>query len=221
MTIASTDTDMPEETVDITVEDPEGNRRQHERVEVNLLGRCMFADQEENPCEMRNVSAGGAAIISPLKGNVGEKIIIYAEQIGRIEGIITRHTQNGFAITITASARKREKLANTLAWLGRRDVLKLRDDRRSVRRVPATTETRVTLPGGRQVDCKIIDMSKTGAALAISERPPIGSRVNLGRLGGRVVRHFSDGIAIEFMRIMSEEEIEQIIEEEFFTDGSL
>ncbi|WP_084174752.1 PilZ domain-containing protein [Afifella pfennigii] len=194
------------------------DRRNHDRFEVSLLGRCMFADTREHPCELRNVSASGAAIVSPQRGEIGERIIIYADQIGRIEGIITRHSDDGFAITITASPRKREKLANTLTWLNRRNVQNLRDGRRAPRQVPRKTEARAILPDGREIDCKIIDMSKTGAALAVTARPPIGSRVRLGKLGGRVVRHFSDGIAIEFMRIMSEGEIERVLKEEHFFD---
>jgi len=176
----------------------------------------MFADTREHPCELHNISAGGAAIISPVRGEVGERIIIYADEIGRIEGVITRHTKDGFAITITASARKREKLANTLTWLNRRNLQNVRDGRRAKRHVPRKSDASIILPDGREVECKIIDMSKTGAALAVPEHPPIGSRIILGKLGGRVVRHFNDGIAIEFMRIMSQEEVEHVLEQEYF-----
>ncbi|MBZ8134629.1 PilZ domain-containing protein [Afifella sp. IM 167] len=208
---------MPAERPEI---DDASNRREHERVEVSLLGRCMLADTREHPCELRNISAGGAAIISPVKGEVGERIIIYADEIGRIEGVITRHTADGFAITITASARKREKLANTLTWLNRRNLQHLNEGRRAPRHVPLKSDARVVLPDGSEADCKIIDMSKTGAALAMTTRPPIGSRITLGKLGGRVVRHFNDGIAIEFMRIMSQEEIERILEQDYFPELS-
>jgi hypothetical protein len=62
----------------------------------------------------------------------------------------------------------------------------------------------------------VIDMSLSGAAIATRLRPALGSPVRLGRLGARVVRHFEDGIGIEFMRIMSEAAIEQTIEKEYF-----
>jgi hypothetical protein len=59
-------------------------------------------------------------------------------------------------------------------------------------------------------------MSLSGAALATSLRPPLGSPIKLGRLGARIVRHFEDGIGIEFMRLMSDDAIEQTIEKDFF-----
>jgi hypothetical protein len=62
----------------------------------------------------------------------------------------------------------------------------------------------------------VIDMSLSGAGLATKMRPPLGTRVHLGKLGARVVRHFEDGIAIEFMRIMSDAAIEKTIRKEFF-----
>jgi hypothetical protein len=59
-------------------------------------------------------------------------------------------------------------------------------------------------------------MSLSGAALATPMRPPLGSPIRLGRIGARVVRHFEDGIGIEFMRLMSDTAIEQTIEKEYF-----
>ncbi len=59
-------------------------------------------------------------------------------------------------------------------------------------------------------------MSLSGAALATTLRPPLGSPVRLGRLGARVIRHFDDGIGIEFLRLMSDAAIEKTIEKDFF-----
>ena len=69
---------------------------------------------------------------------------------------------------------------------------------------------------GTSASVRVIDMSLSGAALSTSLRPPLGSPIRLGRLGARVVRHFEDGIGIEFMRIMSDAAIEQTIEKEYF-----
>ena len=92
------------------------DRRRHQRVKVNLLGRCMFADRREFPCQILNISPGGAEVLSPIKGE------------------ITRHIEGGFAMTIVASSRKRDKLADTLTWLANRHVLNLPEDRRHARR---------------------------------------------------------------------------------------
>ena len=56
----------------------------------------------------------------------------------------------------------------------------------------------MTLDDGRQYRCRIIDLSVSGAAIEINVRPAIGTQVTLGNMRGQVVRHFEDGIAIEF-----------------------
>ena len=55
------------------------------------------------------------------------------------------------------------------------------------------------MEGGRQIDCRVIDMSLSGAAVAAPHRPPIRAHVTLGRVQGRVVRHIDDGFALEFL----------------------
>ena len=192
------------------------DRRHHQRVKLSLLGRCMFSDRRECPCHIKDISPGGALLISPFSGAVGERVIAYIDSIGRLEGHIARIVDNGFAMTISASQRKRDKLADTLTWLANRHVLNLAEDRRYARRVPKKAEALVTFPDGTSHTCRVIDMSLSGAALATALRPPLGTKITLGRLGGRVVRHFDDGIAIEFMRIMSDTAIEKAIEKDFF-----
>ena len=196
------------------LDDPD--RRRHQRVKVNLLGRCMFADRREYPCQILNISPGGAEVVSPIKGDVDDPIIAYIDHVGRIEGKITRHIEGGFAMTIAASSRKRDKLADTLTWLANRHVLNLPEDRRHTRRMPKKSDATLILEDGTSQDCLVIDMSLSGAGLSTTLRPPLGTRVHLGKLGARVVRHFEDGIAIEFMRIMSDAAIEKTIQKEFF-----
>ena len=43
-------------------------RRRHQRVRVNLLGRYMLADRREYPCQVVNMSPGGMALIAPVSG---------------------------------------------------------------------------------------------------------------------------------------------------------
>ena len=194
----------------------DADRRRFNRVKVNLLGRCLFDNQREFPCQVVNFSPGGASVISPYSGSPGEKVIAYIDHVGRIEGTIVRLIEGGFAMTINASARKRDKLADVLTWLANRHVLNLPEDRRHARKQTKKTDATLTLPDGSSHSVKVIDMSLSGAGLATKLRPEIGTRVELGHLAGRVVRHFDDGFAIEFMRVMSKEAIEETIEKEFF-----
>src|SRR6476619_5414515 len=92
-------------------------RRRHQRVRVNLLGRYMLEDRREFPCQVVNMSPGGMALIAPVSGEVGARVIAYVDHLGRLEGKIARQLQNGFAMTISATPRKRDKLAAQLTWL--------------------------------------------------------------------------------------------------------
>ena len=176
-------------------------RRRFQRVRVNLLGRYMLADRREFPCQVSNMSPGGMALIAPVSGKPGERVIAYVDHVGRLEGVIARVFQNGFAMTISATPRKRDKLAAQLTWLANRQVLGLPEDRRHGRITPRNPAARLILPNGVNVAVRVVDISQSGAAIATDQRPEIGAPVTIGKTPGRVVRHLEDGFAIEFIRL--------------------
>ena len=158
-----------------------------------------------------NVSPGGMALIAPVCGQPGERDIAYVDHLGRLEGHIARIFQIGFAMTISATARKRDKLAAQLTWLANRHILGLPEDRRHGRIVPRNPISRLIMPNGVNLTCRIIDVSQSGAGIATDQRPPIGSLVTLGKVQGRVVRHLEDGFAIEFTRLQHPDFLEDSV----------
>jgi len=185
-------------------------RRKHQRVKVNLLGRFMLSDRREYPCQVVNMSPGGMLLVAPVIGKVGERVIAYVDHLGRLEGQIARTVDNGFAMTISATLRKRDKLAAQLTWLANRQILNLPEDRRHGRFAPKNPMARLILPNGTNVACRVIDLSASGAAVSInpSLRPPVGAAVTIGKTPGRVVRHIENGFAIEFTRLQHPDSIE-------------
>jgi hypothetical protein len=183
-------------------------RRRFQRVSVNLLGRYMLADRREFPCQVTNMSPGGMALIAPVPGQPGERVIAYVDHVGRLEGVIARQFQNGFAMTVSATTRKRDKLAAQLTWLANRHILSLPEDRRHGRVAPRNSTGRLILPSGVNVTVRVIDVSQSGAAVATDHRPEIGAAVTIGKTPGRVVRHLEDGFAIEFIRLQHSDFIE-------------
>jgi hypothetical protein len=176
-------------------------RRRFQRVRVNLLGRYMLSDRREYPCQVVNMSPGGMALIAAARGQPGERVIAYVDHLGRLEGVVARQFENGFAMTISATPRKRDKLAAQLTWLANRHILNLPEDRRHGRVTPRNPAGRLILPNGINLGCRVIDISQSGAAIATEERPEIGAPVTIGRTPGRVVRHLENGIAVEFTRL--------------------
>jgi PilZ domain-containing protein len=186
-------------------------RRRFQRVPVDLLGRYMLPDRREFPCQVVNMSPGGMALIAPVSGQAGERVIAYVDHLGRLEGHVARIFPNGFAMTIAATSRKRDKLAAQLTWLANRHILGLPEDRRHGRVAPRNPITRLILPNGINVSCRIIDVSQSGAAITSDQRPPIGTLVTLGKVQARVVRHLEEGFAIEFTRLQHPDFLEDAI----------
>jgi hypothetical protein len=207
---------MPALEAQQTVRTAEMGVQRYQRVDLSLLGRCMFSDQRECPCQLLAISPGDAVFVSPFCAEIGERVVAYIDNIGRVEGVILEHTENGFVMSISASQRKRDKLADSLTWLANRHVLNLEEDRRHLRRTPKRSDSSIILADGTAHAVRVIDMSLSGAALATNLRPPLGSPLKLGKLGARVIRHFDDGIGIEFMRLMSDAAIEKTIEKDYF-----
>lgn len=183
-------------------------RRNFQRVRVKIYGRFMLEDRTEHPCQVLDMSPGNVALRCEQVGQPGEKVIAYIDHIGRVEGVITRTLQDGFAMTVIASDRKKDKLAAQLTWLANKHELDLPEDRRHERVAPRNPLSTLQLADGRQYQCRIIDLSLSGAAVEIDVKPALGVQVILGTMRGQVVRHFEDGVAIEFAVVQRAETLE-------------
>ena len=186
-------------------------RRRFQRVRVSLLGRYMLPDRREFPCQVVNMSPGGMAVFAPVFPQIGERVIAYIDHVGRLEGKVTRHFDNGFASTIAATLRKRDKLAAQLTWLANRHLLASPEDGRHGRYAPKNPITMLILPNGVNLGVRLIDVSLSGAAVATDQRPPLGALVTVGKVQGRVVRHLDEGFAIEFLRLQHPDFLEESV----------
>jgi hypothetical protein len=172
--------------------------RQFQRVDLTLFGRYMLANRQEFPCQVLNMSPGSVALMTPKSGAVGERVVAYVDHIGRLEGVVLRHFDGGFAMSVQATERKRDKLAAKLTWLANKNELKLPEDRRHERIVPRQRNAEARLEDGR-------------AYRTLDVRPAIGTVVWLGNMRGRVVRHFEDGVAIEFAVVQTRDSLERFL----------
>jgi len=186
-------------------------RRRFQRVRVNLLGRYMLADRREFPCQVVDMSPGDIAVEAPVTGEPGQRVVAYIDHLGRLEGTITRVFATGFAMSIAATPRKRDKLAAQLTWLANRHILGLPEDREHERIVPRNPRSTVTMPNGTSITCRIVDVSLSGAAIESETVPPVGALVTLGKTPGRVMRHVEGGFAIEFTRLQHPDFLEDNI----------
>jgi hypothetical protein len=175
------------------------DRRRYKRISVTLLGRFMRESKEEHPCKLVDISAGGAAVTSPVPVPVGERVVAYFDHVGGIEGVVVREFDGGFALSITATKHKREKLAAQLTWLANRAELGSEDGRRHERITPKNGEQVLQLAEGIVLSCRVLDVSISGASIATPARPELGTEVLLGKLRARVVRHHPQGFGVQFL----------------------
>lgn len=173
-------------------------RRRHQRVAVAVGGRYMLADRTEHLCTSVDISPGGLRVRASQRGALGERVVCYLDVIGRVEGQITRLLPDGFAMSISATLRKRDRLASQLTWLANRHELNLPEDRRHERVVPRNAATTLKLPTGQTIVVRTVDVSMSGAALVTDIPIELGTIVIVGSRKAWVTRVFENGIAVEF-----------------------
>lgn len=159
----------------------------------------MLSDRTEHDCMVRDISGSGISIMTDEPGEMGERIIAYISEIGRLEGDIIRIFDGGFALELSISPFKREKLMRALHDLEKNSLDSDEVQRRHHRFVPERRGSDFTLPDGRAYPCEVIDMSLSGASIRVNVIPGIGTTVYLGKMRGIVSRHHRQGVAIEFI----------------------
>ncbi len=171
----------------------------------------MLENKQEFPCRTVDASPGGLLVAGPAKGSVGERVVFYFEELGRLEGMIVRHVDIGFAVALMLPAAKRERVADLLTWMANSDSDDGVASRRHKRIAPKRKHADMLTEGGRTLQVEIVDVSVSGVGLKSATLPSIGSRVEIGRRAGRVVRHFNGGLAVEFARLIPIEEFDEDI----------
>ena len=73
--------------------------------------------------------------------------------------------------------------------------------------MPRNPLSKLILPNGDVFDCRIIDVSLSGASIAIEKKPPLQTEVILGRMRGRIVRHHDTGLAVQFAEMQDPDSI--------------
>lgn len=174
-------------------------RRRFLRVQVSLPGRLFIPlDNYETRCTVVNLSPGGAAITCETIPEIGTAIVLYVDSFGRFEGTVVRRDGYGFGIAFVCTPSKRERIAEQLILFLNKSLV----DDTVLRRHERSSQkgfAKFTRADGQIVQCEVMDISVGGVSLKTDVRPAIGEFVLIAQLAGRVVRHHSDGIGIQFV----------------------
>jgi hypothetical protein len=178
--------------------EPNSERRRYDRVALSLPGRYMLADGQEFDCRIIDVSPVGVAIRGPMVGDLGERVVAYLQELGRIEGVVVRRADDWFAVELKVPSSRLQKLATRIDGLAKRQA-EGAPERRAFERVDLEQKrATLRLSDGREFAAALIDVSVEGAALEVDVTPPMGAAVRIGERRAHVSRHFAGGVAVTF-----------------------
>jgi hypothetical protein len=180
---------------DAPEQDP-SERRRHRRVDFNAKARVLKADGVEEPCLVINASAGGALFKAVNPPAEGDRVVVYIDDVGRFEGFVIRSSKHAFAVDYRSRRAKSRRTADSLTEAVHKRAMSL--DRRGTPRIRRDGPAMVTLEDGTVVECQILDISLTGASIAIAERPPLGAPLTIGKMQAKVVRRHETGVGVVF-----------------------
>lgn len=161
--------------------------------------RLLLPGGAERHCEATAIDPDSALFLIDQPLAEGTPLVAYIEEIGRVDGIAADFSKAGQWVNFSFAENRQSRFMRHLRWLIRRERGLAAAERRHTRYEPRNKSARFCLPGGPEQPCEVIDISLSGAALRSHTKPSMGSPVTLGRMKGRVVRHFDEGFALEFL----------------------
>lgn len=173
-------------------------RRRFRRTLIELSGRMLDAAGQEQDCRTADISPGDARIVSPEPPEIGQRVVIYLEGLGRVSGQVARRCGAGeVAVIFDFTAYKREKMAELLTLVMNRNLgieepprVGPRDDGKMLR---------LEFETGEAYEGEILDFSLSGLTVRTGRPPPLlGVWVRVGNVYGRVARLTEGGFAIDF-----------------------
>jgi hypothetical protein len=176
-------------------------RRRYRRVRLDLPGKLFVPDEgKEAPCQVINLSPGGAAVDCELIPPHGAQVVLYVDGFGRFEGTVAGRGGSRYGIAFVCTQAKRERIAEQLTLF----LNKALGEESLLRRHGRTHQkgfAKFTRADGQIINCEVMDISVGGVSLKSELRPPLGEYVLIAGLAGRIVRHHDYGIGIEFVGV--------------------
>jgi hypothetical protein len=173
--------------------DPKGNRRE-------------FA------CRTSRISPFRMMVSVPVVGKVGERVVAYFHDFGELDGQISDVSADSFLIDLEVDKARREKIADKLKWLEKKQQdAGVQDVRANKRIIPRNPHSTVIFADGTQRACFVIDVSTSGVAVSTDVCPDIGTPLAVGVAVGRVVRHLREGFAVKFAAELDSANLERLV----------
>lgn len=174
-------------------------RRRFRRTPLTVGGRMLDPLGREQDCRTADISPGDVRIAAPLLPEVGERVVLYLDGLGRMSGRVARKCGEAeVAVIFDFSAHKREKLAEQL-MLAMNAHLGVQAEARAAAAPQSGQLARIDLESGESYQGEVLDFSLAGMTLKTAKpAPQIGAWVRVGGVYGRVARLIDGGFAVDF-----------------------
>ena len=192
------------------------HRRDGRCVIVSLPGRYSFAvgknasERRLFSCRAIYISTHAIALLAPVTAKLGVPVSADIEQLGKLKGSIIRVFNQGFAMSVALNDERRWMLAARIDWIERSKECEV-IDRRAPRFIPRRPHSLLMLADGSIIPCFVIDISVSVAGVSSDIKPKVGTVLAVGKVVGRVVRHFPEGFAVHFADVQDRQRVEALV----------
>jgi len=162
-------------------------------------------------CRSRSVSPQMAVLQAPVKGAIGETLTLKLDTLGVLSARVARNTADGFIAELVLTKDEVTRIARRIEWLKQKHLKSLPDRRDAKRWLPRDSHSSLILADKREIDCFIIDVSASGAAVSADAVPELGHPVVVGTVLARVVRALEYGFAVQFLTPREPQTVEQLL----------
>ncbi|HEY1613786.1 MAG TPA: PilZ domain-containing protein [Rhizomicrobium sp.] len=175
-------------------------KRRETRTAIGLKGKIFNPKTgAEDDCVVLDFSTEGAGLKTAALAPIGTNVVLYLECFGRFEGKVARRNRIRLGIAFQPSGAKRQRTARQIEEYVTSGVTRPQPARGGIRVSDVPLLKHFTVADGSQVACEVVNIALGGASLKTETKPPLGEVLAFGQTAGRVVRHTSDGIAVEFI----------------------
>ena len=165
---------------------------------VNFRGRFMVPSGKEYQCSITEMSTREVFLSSCEKPEVGQKIIVYAHEVGRFVGIVERHQDSSFSARLDLANVKKTRIAQRLA----RHVANRRDG--GIERpkhsciVPMRQVTLIRLPSGSEHYGRINNISTEGVEFVANLNVGLDANITIDSRPAKIKHPLEGGFYAEF-----------------------
>jgi len=153
----------------------------------------MLSDGGEHPCETIDVSITGLAINGYVMADLGERVIAYIDELGRLEGVVARRGNGWFALDVKIPQSRIDRLARKIAALSG-DGDSSDTSGLALQTRPAELRTEF----GQSFAVRLCNQTRFSAQVLAGFELLPGTRVTVDQRSAVVVHDTTDGFLIDF-----------------------